>query len=1236
MVESRSVLQVAMILVSLLVAARASAGVVTRHYEFPKPGIELVGGYHRVTMEDAWNHGAPGEPVLPMAGARLLLPPGEVITGVTVATGERVVLGTGFLVEPGQRQYPTSYSGPIERIAPNYAGTDVFPRTTHDEPLVGSLRGYTIANLALRPVEFIPTDGTVAYYRSMDVTITTAPSGDAMRATGQMVRHDESTLAQVRRVIDNAGALGEYAAVEKSIETSRALDPSLGYKYVIITTDSWDEYLASLVTFETERGHKAEIFLRSWIIANYAGADDQTKIRNFIKDAYNTWGTDYVLLVGDARDPNGIPHRGLWNDADGSGDDDIPADLYYAALDGTWNADGDDRWGEYSPEEADLYPEVAVGRACVSSATDVQNFVRKTIRFQDSPVVSESDNALMVGELLNTSPLTYGDDYKDEIRYGSSANGYTTAGLLPGAMNVGILYDHPTQWNKYELLELMNSGTYLVNHLGHSNVQYAMRMTNADIPSFDNDGTTHSLNFVYSQGCYCGAFDDKSPDGLPLGDCFAERLTCDEHGAVAAIMNSRYGWYAPGGTNGSSQFFDREFFDAMFGERIYALGEANNDSKMDVVWALPYEANRWCFYEINLFGDPAMELWTGEPTPLQVSLPVNVMVGQPDMDVTVLDSGGAPVADARVTVITDDRSAYDTGLTDGAGFGTVHPSPASTGTLHVKVTAHDRLVWNGDVPIIPASGPYIALLGWTVDDDVLGESNGNGDGVLNAGEKAELFVTLKNAGVGPAYGVAATLASTSGSVTIRDTYRRFWNIPASGTGVCTQAYRIEVPPGIPDGEEIPFQLTITDHTRATRTSRFQIAIAAPVILYADHTSDDPLYSGNGSGCAEAGETFVVGLSLKNAGSGPATGVSAVISTNDPYVRINTDTAGIASLGSRGGTGTLAPEYSATLLPDCPPLHEITFDVAVTADWGYATTTRFSVLTAGGPFADDVETGEGEWTHGVVTPGFGDEWHIETRRSHSAGHSWKFGGAGPAAYLDSSDGALYSRPMCIGSEGELTFWNWMDAEEEYATPAPGSAWDCGLVQITTDGGASWSVLMPDGGYSHTKNYNGANPLPEGTPCWSGQYDWRKETFDLASYAGETIQIRFRFASDAYVPKEGWYVDDVNLTFQNGNSTVVVEDPVLPRVFALKQNAPNPFNPVTVIEYELPEAAHVTIDVFNLAGRLVRTVVDETQEPGYRAVVWDGTNGDGLKVASGVYLYRMQAGRYASQKRMVLLK
>ena len=98
------------------------------------------------------------------------------------------------------------------------------------------------------------------------------------------------------------------------------------------------------------------------INANYQG-DLQNRVRDFIKDAYLWWETEFVLLGGD---DEYIPHRGFYAEVlPYVTDDDIPADLYYGALDGDWNDDGDSRWGE--PEEADLIPEVSVGRATIGS-----------------------------------------------------------------------------------------------------------------------------------------------------------------------------------------------------------------------------------------------------------------------------------------------------------------------------------------------------------------------------------------------------------------------------------------------------------------------------------------------------------------------------------------------------------------------------------------------------------------------------------------------------------------------------------------------------------------------------------------------------------------------------------------------------------------------------------------------------------------------------------------------------
>jgi len=173
----------------------------------------------------------------------------------------------------------------------------------------------------------------------------------------------------------------------------------------------------------------------------------------------------------------------------------------------------------------------------------------------------------------------------------------------------------------------------------------------------------------------------------------------------------------------------------------------------------------------------------------------------------------------------------------------------------------------------------------------------------------------------------------------------------------------------------------------------------------------------------------------------------------------------------------------------------------------------------------------------------------------------------------------------------------------------------------------------GGYSHTKYPNPANPLPDGTPCWSGTHDWRLETFNLSAYSGETVQIRFRFVSDGYVTFEGWYVDDIQLT---SAASALVPGDSGSLEFGLDQNRPNPFNPVTTISYALPNAADVKIEVFNAAGRLVRTLVDERQDAGQKNAVWDGTNDVGQKVASGVYMYRLEADGRICDKRMVLLK
>lgn len=95
-------------------------------------------------------------------------------------------------------------------------------------------------------------------------------------------------------------------------------------------------------------------------------------------------------------------------------------------------------------------------------------------------------------------------------------------------------------------------------------------------------------------------------------------------------------------------------------------------------------------------------------------------------------------------------------------------------------------------------------------------------------------------------------------------------------------------------------------------------------------------------------------------------------------------------------------------------------------------------------------------------------------------------------------------------------------------------------------------------------------------------------------------------------------------------------ILPTSYSVAQNYPNPFNASTVIRYSLPEQARVKIEIYNILGQKVKTLVDEVQTAGYKTVEWNGTNAQNRTVASGVYFYKINTGKYSEVKQMTMLK
>ena len=146
------------------------------------------------------------------------------------------------------------------------------------------------------------------------------------------------------------------------------------------------------------------------------------------------------------------------------------------------------------------------------------------------------------------------------------------------------------------------------------------------------------------------------------------------------------------------------------------------------------------------------------------------------------------------------------------------------------------------------------------------------------------------------------------------------------------------------------------------------------------------------------------------------------------------------------------------------------------------------------------------------------------------------------------------------------------------------------------------------------------------------------------AGENLDVQVRFVPVATGEYSGIVTiysndnDEEEVTVQLTGIAVElsVDGHQIPDKFTLHQNHPNPFNPVTTLRYDLPEDAMVNITIYDMMGRVVRTMVNTQQNTGFKSVRWNATNDAGSSVSAGLYLYMIQAGDFRQTKKMVLLK
>ncbi|MFC1800331.1 C25 family cysteine peptidase, partial [Candidatus Eisenbacteria bacterium] len=720
---------VATVIAGTLGISAGIAATFTHTVDVPMPRVSYEEGKAALLIEGFPGFGDPGEPVLPIHAFSILLPSGEDVAHIEVESVESEEIILDSPLEWGQPQAPRGMDiswDPTGSEAAIYDDDRPFPPRAAVHVTTQTYRGYNIAYFRVYPIRYVGLGRRLLCSRSLRVTVETAPSPQMLaRSAGTLRPSAERDIAGVRELADDSSAEATYAGThtpeqQLHILGSDLVDPDRTYPFLIITSNTFKPAFEILKQHRDRQGLTTAIVTLPQITSYYSGLDLQDRIRQMITDAYLNWGTEYVLL---GADDGAIPHRGFYAEIlPYVTDADIPADIYYAALDGTWNDDGDSRWGE--PGEDDLLPEISVGRVSVSSLTEATNYVNKVIRYETAPVTSQIKNALMAGELVYDEP-TWGKDEKEEVRLGSSAHGFTTAGFPP-SFTVQTLYDkdlYPAQWSAGDIIALMNNGQHIINHSGHCINWLCMKIDTGLIPtSFTNDGISNSYMVIYAHGCYSAAFDNRTTDGSYVGDAVAEYFTFIENGAVAYIGNTRYGCGFHGDTRSAAQYYDREFFDALFGEGISVIGDAFTDSKVDNIPYIDFRGMRWTYYTVTLIGDPAMDIWTDTPGTLAVDAPAEISIPDNSIEIAVTD-GIAPVEGARVSIFSD-STCYCHDFTDSEGLVHLDPALVQTGSVYVAVRAHDFHGFLDSIPVVDPTGALILIEAVTVDDDGTGASSG--------------------------------------------------------------------------------------------------------------------------------------------------------------------------------------------------------------------------------------------------------------------------------------------------------------------------------------------------------------------------------------------------------------------------------------------------------------------------------------------------------------------------------
>jgi hypothetical protein len=662
------------------------------------------------------------------------------------------------------------------------------------------------------------------------------------------------------------------------------VDATLTGSYLVICEN--DAVLVNLINnqfvdWKRRKGHTV-------VVQTFSPGASNSTIQAMIQSAYNTWDPppEFVLLVGDSDGEYVLP-----------GWESYVLDHPYAQLEGS-----------------DLLADVAIGRMPAGTNSEAATLLNKVIWYEKQPYTGHEDwfhQGVLVASEATSGISTI--QTKRWIKTRMIQHDFTRIDTLWYTMGGSVVT---------VVSNAINGGVTYFNYRGYLGMS---GWQNSNTYALTNG---YMLPFVSNPTCGTGGFSGESK-----AEAFAIAGTpTTGQGGVAA-----YGTATSGTNTRCNNVVDVGTYYGIFDEDINEAGNALNRGKLELYNAYitvnsGYVSNFSLWN--NLAGDPGLELWTGPLQIITAEVPDEMEFGENQLQFTVLDTLDQPVEGALVCAYKANEMQV-TALTEADGVAQLLLDPITAGNVKITVTKMNCKPILDSLNLVQQA-VQLGYYSSAVDDDNLGESQGDNDHAINPGETVEIPIMLKNFGSSTgASGIVLVAATTDSFVNPGDMVETYNSIAPGAVAQSLDDIDFEVDFSAPVDHVIHFELTINS-SQGSWISGMDLTVTAPLLQAGSSAT------AGGDSALSAGETAEMIITTRNFGSDAATGVTAILRSLNSWITVNDSLGSYGNIAIGAAANNLTDHFSLSAAPEAPRGWDAPMRLEYRTSDGFAQADTFTI------------------------------------------------------------------------------------------------------------------------------------------------------------------------------------------------------------------------------------------------------------------------------------------------------